>query len=56
MRFALGTNVRFAPIVLKKSFWGNERNFSGPLMRFAHADLRGHIVSHKNDLRPSYRR
>jgi hypothetical protein len=38
-------NVRFAPIVLKKSFSGDERNFLGPLMRFAHGDVRDHIVS-----------
>jgi hypothetical protein len=36
-----------AGIVLKKSFWGDERNFSGPLVRFADADLRDHIVSQK---------
>ena len=36
-------------IVLKKSFWGDDHNFSGPLMPFARDDLRDHIVSHKND-------
>jgi hypothetical protein len=54
-------NLALGSIVLKKSFCGDERNFycgdernfSGPLMRFARADLRGHIVSHKNDHRPS---
>jgi hypothetical protein len=49
-------NVRFAPIVLKKSFLGDERNFLGPLMRFARGDVRDHIVSQKNSHRPSYRR
>jgi hypothetical protein len=32
--------------VLKKSFSGDERNFLGPLMRFASGDVRDHIVSH----------
>jgi hypothetical protein len=48
-----GCDVRFVPIVLKKSFWGGERNFSEPLMRFARDDMRDHIVSHKNDHGPS---
>jgi hypothetical protein len=48
--------VRKVPIVLKKSFSGDERNFLGPLMRFAHGDVRDHIVSPKNGHRPSYRR
>jgi hypothetical protein len=42
-------------IVLKKSFLGDERNFLGPLIRFARGDVRVH-VSHKNDHGPSYRR
>ena len=29
-------HVSFVPIVLKKSFWGDERNFLEPLMRFTH--------------------
>jgi hypothetical protein len=33
-------NVRFAPIVLQKSFLADERNFLGPLMRFAGGDVR----------------
>jgi hypothetical protein len=33
----------------KKSFWGDERKFLEPLMRFARGDMRDHIVSHKND-------
>jgi len=45
--------VRKVPIVLKTSFSGDERNFLGPLMRFAHGDVRDHIVSPKNDHRPS---
>jgi hypothetical protein len=53
---SFSVNVRFAPIVLKKSFLGDERNFLGALMRFARGDVRDHIVSHKNSQRPSYRR
>jgi hypothetical protein len=42
------SGVSVAPsIVLKKSFWGDERNFLGPLMPFARGDVRDHIVSHK---------
>ena len=33
-------DVRFAPILLKKSFWGDERKFSEPLMRFVRGDVR----------------
>ena len=43
-------------IVLKKSYWGDDQNFSGLLMRFARGDMRGHIVSHKNDHGASYGR
>jgi hypothetical protein len=43
-------------IVLQKSFWGDDKNFSGPLMRFARGDMRDHIVSHKNDHGASYGR
>src|ERR1700676_5691239 len=50
----VSSNVRFAPILLQKSFWGDARNFSGPLMRFARGDMRDHIVSHKNDHGASY--
>jgi hypothetical protein len=35
--------------MLKKSFWGDERNFLGPLMPFARGDVGDHIVSYKND-------
>ena len=44
------------PIVLKKFFLGDERNFLGPVMRFVRGDVRDHIASHKNDHGPSYRR
>src|ERR1700676_936463 len=50
----VSSNVRFAPILLQKSFWGDARNFSGPSMRFAGGDMRDHIVSHKNDHGASY--
>jgi len=36
-------------IVLKKSFWGDDQNFSGPLMPFARGDMRDHMASRKND-------
>jgi hypothetical protein len=35
--------VRFAPILLQKSFWGVERKFLEPLVRFARGDVRDHI-------------
>jgi hypothetical protein len=41
--------VCFVPIVLKKSFLGDDQKFSGLLMRFARGGMRDHIVSHKND-------
>ena len=43
-------------ILLQKSFWGDDQNFSGPLMPFARGDMRDHIVSHKNDHGASYGR
>jgi hypothetical protein len=46
----------FAPIVLKKSFLGDERDFLEPLMHFMRGDVRDHIVSRKSDHGPSYRR
>src|SRR6267142_5938830 len=49
-------NDRFWRIVLKKSFWGDDQNFSGLPMRFARGDMRDHIVSHKNDHGASYER
>jgi len=39
----LPAKVPFAPILLKKSFWGIERKFLEPLMRFARGDVRDHI-------------
>ena len=35
----------FGSIVLKKSFWGDERKVSEPLMRLTRVDVRDHIVS-----------
>jgi hypothetical protein len=46
----------FWRIVLKKSFWGDDQNFLGPLMHFARGDVRGHIAFYKNCHRPPYRR
>ena len=34
-------DVCFAPILLQKSFWGDERKFLEPLMRFTCSDVRG---------------
>ncbi len=48
------SDVASWPIVLKKSSWGDDQNFSGLLMRFARGDMRDHIVSHKNDHGASY--
>jgi hypothetical protein len=50
------SKVRFAPIVLKRSFLSDAQGLLGPLMRRASGDVRDHIVSHKNDHGPSYRR
>jgi hypothetical protein len=43
-------------ILLKKSFEGDERNFPGPLVRFARRDVKDHIASQKNDHGASYPR
>jgi hypothetical protein len=40
-------------ILLQKPFWGDERKFLEPLMRFAGGDVRDHIVSSKIDHGPS---
>jgi hypothetical protein len=34
-------HVRVVPILLQKSFWGDERKFLEPLMRFTSGDVRG---------------
>jgi hypothetical protein len=39
-------------ILLQKSFWGGERKFLEPLMRFTRGDVRGHIASSKIDHGP----
>jgi hypothetical protein len=54
--FRAGWHVRKVPILLQKSFWGDARNFSGPLMRFARGDMRDHVIPHKNDHGASHRR
>ncbi len=36
-------------ILLQKSFWGDGRKFSEPLMRFTRREVRDHIVSSKID-------
>ena len=45
-------HVGLPPILLQKSFWGRERKFLEPLMRFARGDVRGHIASSKIDHGP----
>jgi hypothetical protein len=42
-------HVRKVPILLQKSFWGDERKFLGPLVRFVRGDVRDHIDSPKID-------
>ena len=37
-------NARSWQILLQKSFWGGERKFLEPLMRFARGDVRDLIV------------
>jgi hypothetical protein len=46
-------NVRFAPIVLKKSFWRKQAKFLEPLMRLTRGDVRDHIVASKIDHGPA---
>jgi hypothetical protein len=41
---------------VEKVFLGDDQNFSGPLMPFARADMRDHIVSPKNNHGASYGR
>ena len=53
--FRPGRHVSNVPILLQKSFGGDERNFLGPLMRFARRDVRDHIAYQKNDHGASYR-
>jgi hypothetical protein len=48
--------VAYWQILLQKSFWGDERNFLGPLMRFARKDVRDLIAHQKNGHGASYRR
>jgi hypothetical protein len=45
--------VRFVPILLQKSFWGDERKFSGALTRVGRRDVRNHVVPRKNDHGPA---
>jgi hypothetical protein len=50
-RFAVA-HFRFGSILLQKSFWGAERKFLEPLMRFAHGGVRDHIGRSKIDHGP----
>jgi hypothetical protein len=45
-------DVALWQILLQKSFWGGERKFLEPLMRFMRDDVRDHIVSSKIDHGP----
>jgi hypothetical protein len=52
----LVSEVRSGSILLQKSFWGDERKFSGTLTRVARGDVRDHVVPRKNDHGPAERR
>src|SRR5437867_1890612 len=41
-------------ILLKKSFWGTNEIFQGPLVRPTRGDVRDHIDSLESDHRPSH--
>ena len=43
LRSFLFVDVWMWQILLQKSFWGVERKFLEPLMRFARGDVRDHI-------------
>jgi hypothetical protein len=47
--FGDSSNVGGWQILLQKSFWGAERKFLEPLMRFTRGDVRGHIAPSKID-------
>ncbi len=42
LAFVVRGFVRFWQILLQKSFWGVERKFLEPLMRFTRSDVRDH--------------
>jgi hypothetical protein len=46
--FRCSSHVSSWQIVLKKSFWGDERNFLEPLMRFTHGSVKGPYRSVQN--------
>jgi len=46
-------HVSKVPILLQKSFWGDERQFSATLTRVARGDVRDHFVPRKNDHEPA---
>jgi hypothetical protein len=43
----------YVPILLQKSFWGVERKFLEPLMRFTRGDVRDHVDPSEIDHGPS---
>ena len=44
--------VCFWQILLQKSFWGGDRKFPKPLMRYTRGEVRDHIVASKIDHAP----
>src|ERR1700682_4641562 len=51
----VASDVRFALIVLKKSFFADDWKFSGPLVRLSRCEVRDHMNYRKNDRWASYR-
>ena len=51
----LTSNEGLWRIVLKKSFFADNRKFSGPLVRLSRCEVRDHINYRKSDRWPSYR-
>jgi hypothetical protein len=47
-----GARCRLLADFVAKVFWGDERKFLEPLMRFTSGDVRDHIVSSKIDHGP----
>jgi hypothetical protein len=45
-------SVKCRPLLLQKSFWGGDRKFPKPLMRFTRGEVRDHIVLSKIDHAP----
>jgi hypothetical protein len=52
----MDTKVRSRLFGVEKVLLGDERNFLGPLMRFARGDVGDQLASRKNGHRPPYQR